>query len=96
MTADYRLKMRWAKKILTTTSFIVVTDTESVIAIAGLDPAKASSAEVLQAQIREIQRFRGLLNELERTHQTSLQVLKNRSEHDDVHAQGRGKDNGEV
>lgn len=67
---------RWAKKLLRTQSFVVLTDTESVICFAGIDPNKFDDQLMLMSQLTVLKTFRNRLDDLIKKHEQESDKLK--------------------
>lgn len=80
---DYRIRLRWARKIMSARSFIVLTDNESILALSGVDPTTLGDFETLVHQRLEIEDFIEKLEVLARAHSAKI-------------AQITGRDNGKV
>ena len=68
----YRIKVRWAKKLLHAKYFVVLTDKESAIAIDGADPDSFVDHLALESQAAEVQMFYEKIAELVKTHNKAL------------------------
>lgn len=74
-----RVRIRWAKKLLHAKYFVVLTDTEAVIAIDGADPESFTDQLALQSQAAEVQMFYEKLAQLAEDHTKALAKFNGRS-----------------
>jgi hypothetical protein len=72
---DKRLSLTWARKLLKAKSFVVCTDTESFIAMEGINPNNLNDMLVLQAQQASIDSFISDLEALRELHQQRVREL---------------------
>lgn len=72
---DKLLALRWARKIMGSKSFVVLTDTESFIAMDGIDPNKLNDLLVLQAQHASVEAFQEDLEKLKLVHEQRVNEL---------------------
>lgn len=72
---DKRLNVKWANKVLRAKHFVVLTDTESYIAMEGMDPNSMDDMLVLQAQQASIDQFMDALKTLNDQHKKRIQRL---------------------
>ena len=63
-----KLNRKWARKLLGTKNFVVLTDTEAVINLRGLDPESLDDIVVLSAQTAELLSFYDRLGKLMKQH----------------------------
>lgn len=70
-----RVNARWAAKVLKAKYFVVLTDTESALALDGVDPDSINDMVALQSQTASIAAFKRDLTELEKVHKQHLQSL---------------------
>jgi hypothetical protein len=73
------IKLRWAKKLLRAKYFVVLTDKESVIAFAGVDPENFTDILALTSQAAEVEMFYEALGELTKDHKKAIERLENAS-----------------
>lgn len=69
------VKLRWAKKLLGAKYFVVMTDSESIVALAGVNPEAFTDYIALTAQAAEIQSFYEALGDLVKRHKKAVDEL---------------------
>lgn len=69
------LRLRWAKKLLRAKYFVVMTDTQAMIALDAADPNELHDVVALAAQSAELQAFYDKLGELIHQHSIILRAL---------------------
>jgi len=69
------VRVRWARKLLGAKYFVVLTDKESVIALAGVNPESFTDALALASQSAEIEMFYNSLGDLMKDHKKALNKL---------------------
>lgn len=67
--------IKWAAKLLTTRNFVVLTDTESVINLEGIDPQSFKDVLALTAQMRALKIFGSKIDSLVKEHQKRIAIL---------------------
>lgn len=72
-----RPQTRWARKVLFSKSFLVVTDDESALFLDVKNPKKLTSVVSLQAQAATLKMFTNRLQSLIREHDKALEKLRN-------------------
>jgi hypothetical protein len=72
---DKRLNLKWARKLMKAKTFVVCTETESFIAIEGINPNNLNDMLTLQAQQASIDSFITDLEGLREAHQRKVQEL---------------------
>lgn len=70
------VRLRWARKIMGSKGFLVVTDRESVIALEGMDPRLLRDELALQEQVASIENFLYLLKDLQAEHIKAIDRLR--------------------
>lgn len=73
-----RIKVRWAKKLLSARFFVILTDKESVIALEGADPKSFNDLLALTSQTAEITDYHDKLGELVGEHEQAVINLTGR------------------
>jgi hypothetical protein len=69
------LKARWARKLIRAKYFVVLTDTESVISMDGVDPGSFTDVIALQAQLVSVKEFEKQVAELRKRHEKMVVKL---------------------
>ena len=73
------LKGKWAGKLMRSKFFVLLTDSEGVIALEGADPEMILDAVALDAQTAEIKLFRDRLDILAKDHKKATAKLRSKS-----------------
>lgn len=71
-----RVKIRWAKKLLQSKFFVLLTDKSSVIALDGVEPDSFNDQMALNAQSAELQAFKTSLTDLITEHDDALAKMR--------------------
>jgi len=66
------IKMRWARKLMQAKYFVLLTDSEAVIALDGVEPELMLDAISLEAQSAELKEFRRRIDILIKDHNRAL------------------------
>lgn len=72
MAKSYGVQLRWARKILKAKHFIVLTDSEGIIALQGVDPHNLHDVIMLEEQAATISGFMERLKDLKREHDEAI------------------------
>lgn len=71
---DRKLKqLRWARKLMKSSAFVVLTDKEGFIYLDVIDPEKIADRNVLLAQRAEIRLFIDKLTEFDKMHEEAVE-----------------------
>lgn len=70
-------RVKWAKKLMGAKYFVVLTDTESVIALEGANPENFDDIIALQSQGAALADFHSKLGELVKDHEKAAKKLLN-------------------
>lgn len=64
-----KINLRWARKIMKSRNFVIMTDTESVIFLDGIDPNSMDNLVMLAAQASSLDDFIARLKEVAKHHE---------------------------
>lgn len=70
------IKMRWARKLMQAKFFVLLTDSEAVIALDGVEPELMLDVISLEAQNAELREFRRRIDILVKDHDSALAKLR--------------------
>lgn len=84
-----RYNLQWAAKLLRAKNFVVLTDTDSVINLDGVEPRRMKSVLMLTAQKRALSVFQAKLQKLIEDHDKHIAIMGGAVKHVTSRTQSR-------